>query len=359
MAGTRRKKANAFQRRHGVSASVRPTMVDVGRVAGVSPTTVSFVVNGRTDTGISPETQRRVLDAIELLGYRPNLAAQGLRTRRTRTIGFISDDVAVSPPAGRTISGVHDVAKKHGTVLLTVNTTHDPRARRRAFDDLLDRQVDAIVFAVVGTKRVSLPTTVDEVPTLLVNCYVAHDELPCILPDEAAGGSNAAESVLAHGHTRIAFITGWPGAWATAKRLKGCRAAMKRAGVAFDERLVRAGNFKADSGYELATALLSEPDRPTAIMCGNDRMALGVYLALKERGVRVPEDMSVVGYDDQEDLAPEIQPPLTTVHLPYYVMGNWAAEHLLHGSIDDLPPRTYADCPLVPRASVGPLPRGR
>jgi LacI family transcriptional regulator len=356
MTGRAPRKANAFQRRHGLGANVRPTMVDVGRVAGVSPTTVSFVVNGRADTGISPETQRRVLDAIELLGYRPNLAAQGLRTRRTRTIGFVSDEVAVSPPAGRTISGAHDVAKKHGTVLLTVNTTHDPRARRRAIDDLLDRQVDAIVFAVVGTKRVSLPRTVAEVPTLLVNCFVAHDDLPCILPDEAAGGRKAAEIVLAHGHTRIAFLTGFPGAWATGQRMKGCRAAMRRAGVPFDERLVRAGNFKADSGYELTTEMLRARTRPTAILCGNDRMALGAYLALKEHGVRVPDDMSVVGYDDQEDLAPEIEPPLTTVHLPYYVMGHWAAEQLLRGSIDDLPPRTYADCPPVLRASVGPPP---
>jgi LacI family transcriptional regulator len=350
------RKANAFQRRRGVAANVRPTMVDVGRVAGVSPTTVSFVVNGRADGGISPETQRRVLDAIELLGYRPNLAAQGLRTRRTRTIGFVSDEVAVSPPAGRTISGTHDVAKTHGTVLLTVNTTHDPRARRRAFDDLLDRQVDAIVFAVVGTKRVSLPRTLTEVPTVLVNCFVAHDELPCILPDEAAGGRKAAEVVLREGHTRLAFLIGVPGAWATAQRLKGCRAAMRRAGVVFDERFVRAGNFKADSGYELTNQLLRERDRPTAILCGNDRMALGAYLALKEQGVRVPEDVSVVGYDDQEDLAPEIQPPLTTVGIPYYAMGHWAAEQLLHGRIDELPPRTYADCPLVVRASVGPPP---
>jgi LacI family transcriptional regulator len=350
----RRRQATAFERRHGVVANVRPTMVDVGRVAGVSPTTVSFVVNGRTDTGISPETQRRVLDAIELLGYRPNLAAQGLRTRRTRAIGFVSDEVAVSPPAGRIISGAHDLASRHGTVLLTVNTTHDPRARRRALDDLLDRQIDGIVFALVGTKLVSLPKSASEVPFVLVNCFVARDALPCIVPGEAAGARRATEHVLSHGHRRIAFLCGATGAWATRQRLKGFRAALRQAGAPFDQRLVRPGNFKADSGHALTKALWGEGHRPTAILYGNDRMALGGYLALKELGVRIPEDVSVVGYDDQEDLAPEIHPPLTTVRLPYYSMGLWAADQLLHGRIGDLPPRTQADCPLVVRESVAP-----
>ena len=356
MTRSKRRAPLASNGRAQAATNVRPTMVDVGRIAGVSPTTVSFVVNGRTGAGISPETQQRVLDAIDLLGYRPNLAAQGLRTRRTRTIGFVSDEVAVSPPAGRTISGAHDFARKHDTVLLTVNTTRDPRARRRTIEDLLDRQVDAIIFAVVGTKRVSLPDAAHQIPTVLVNCFVANDAIPCILPDETSGGRQATEVVLAQGHRRIAFLTGYPGAWATRARLKGYRLALKRAGVALDDTLVRSGNFKADSGYELACGLLTVRERPTAILCGNDRMALGAYLALKEHGVRIPDDVSIVGYDDQEDLAPEVHPSLTTVHLPYYIMGNWAAEQILDHRVGELPSRTYAGCPVVARRSVGPPP---
>jgi LacI family transcriptional regulator len=128
------------------------------------------------------------------------------------------------------------------------------------------------------------------------------------------------------------------------------------AGVAYDERLVLAGDFRADSGHALTRQLLKRRRRPTAVLCGNDRMALGAFLALKEAGVRIPDDVSVVGYDDQEDLAPEIHPPLTTIRLPYYEMGRWAAEQLLAGSVESLPSRTYAACAPVTRASVGPPP---
>jgi LacI family transcriptional regulator len=331
-------------------------MADVARLAGVSPTAVSFVVNERADGSISPETQQRVLEAIDALGYRPNRAAQGLRTRRTRTIGFVTDEIAATRPAGQTIAGVHDVARRHGTLVLIVNATRDQRVLRREIEDLVDRQVDAIAFAVVGTRRATLPEAAQHVPTVLVNCFVANNTIPCVLPDEAAGGRAATELLLSEGHRRIAFLTGLPGAWATRQRLKGYRAALAVSGIQFDERLVLRGNFRADSGYDLTRRLLTRRRRPTALFCGNDRMALGAYLAIKEAGLRVPDDVSVVGYDDQEDIAPEIHPPLTTVQLPYYAMGRWAADQLLSGAVESLPPRTYAPCPPVKRGSVGPPP---
>jgi LacI family transcriptional regulator len=337
--------------------TARPTMADVARMAGVSSTAVSFVLNGRADGSVSPETRSRVLDAIEALGYRPNRAAQGLRTRKTRTIGFVTDEIAATRPAGRTIAGVHDVARRHGSLLLIVNATRDARVLRREIEDLIDRQVDAIAFAVVGTRRATLPEAAHHVPTVLVNCFAPRNVLPCILPNDADGGRAATELLLSEGHRDIAYLTGLPGAWATRQRLKGYRAALRRAGIDYDDRLVLTGNFGADSGYDLTRRLLARKRRPTAIFCGNDRMALGAYLALKEAGVRVPKDMSVVGYDDQEDLAPEVRPPLTTIRLPYYEMGRWAADQLLAGAVGHLPPRTYAECPPISRASVGPPPR--
>jgi LacI family transcriptional regulator len=317
---------------------------------------VSFVVNDRANGSVSPETQRRVLEAIERLGFRPNRAAQGLRTRTTRTIGFVTDEIAATRPAGRTIAGVHDLASRHGSRLLIVNATRDARVLRREIEDLIDRQVDAIVFAVVGTRRAELPDAADQVPAVMVNCFSARNARPCILPDEAEGGRTATNLLLARGHRRIAFVTGLPGAWATRQRLKGYRMALTAAGVDADDGLILEGNFRADSGYELARRLLRRRRRPTAIFCGNDRMALGAYLALKEAGLRIPQDVSVLGYDDQEDLAPEVHPALSTVRLPYYEMGRWAAEQLLIGSVADLPPRTYAACPAVIRSSVGAPP---
>ena len=329
-------------------------MADVGRVAGVSPTTVSFVLNERPGMRISAETQSRVLNAVQQLGYRPNRAARVLRTKRTQTVGFVTDEVAVDPFAGRAILGVHDVAWQHGSLLLVANTTRDQRRLRASVEDLLDRQVDAIVFAVVGTRRVVLPEAIGTVPTVLVNCFVAGDTLPCVLPDEEAGGQDAAELLLTAGHRRIGYVTGLPSSWATRRRLKGFRTALRRADVAYDERLVLPGDFHTDSGYQRTRELLAGALRPSGILYGNDRMALGGYLALAEAGLRVPQDVSVVGYDDQVDLAAKIHPPLSTVRLPYYEMGWWAAEQLLSGKVEHLAPRTHLPCPVRARASVGP-----
>jgi LacI family transcriptional regulator len=329
-------------------------MADVGRLAGVSPTTVSFVINNRTDSGISPATRKLVLEAVELLGYRPNRAAQGLRRRRTQTIGLITDQAAVSPHAGRTIAGAHDVAWKHGSLLLVANTNKDPKVVRATVHELLDRQVDAIAFAAEGTRRVTPPEAARQVPTVLVNCFTAGNTLPCVLPDEAGGGRAATELLLAAGHRRIAYITGMRGAWATRGRLRGYVAALADAGIARDDGLVLVGNFRTDSGYERTRELLARRVRPTAIFCGNDRMAMGAYQAVAEAGLRVPEDISIVGYDDQEDLAAELRPPLSTVRLPYYEMGRWAIEQIFAGTVATLPSRTYEPCPVVSRGSVGP-----
>jgi LacI family transcriptional regulator len=338
-----------------VAGRRRPTMADVGRLAGVSPTTVSFVINNRVNSGISPETRQLVLEAVELLGYRPNRAAQGLRTRRTHTIGLVTDRVGVTPHGGRTISGAHDVAQEHGSLLLIVNS--NPRVVIAAVDDLLDRQVDGIVFAAEGTKRMTPPEAARQVPSVLVNCFAPRNTVPCVLPDEKRGGREATELLIAAGHRTIAHITGARAAWATRERIKGYYAALADAGIPRDDQLVLTGHFRTDSGYELTRALLARRDLPTAIFCGNDRMAMGAYQAMAEAGLRVPEDMSIVGYDDQEDLAAELRPPLSTLRLPYYEMGRWALEQIFAGAVPTLPPRTYLPCPVVTRGSVA-YPRG-
>jgi LacI family transcriptional regulator len=336
------------------SGDPRPTAADVGRLAGVSPTTVSFVINDRQDQAISPATRQRVLEAIAQLGYRPNRAAQGLRTKRTATIGYITDEAAGDPFAGGAIAGAHDVARRHRSMLLVVHTNRDTRARSAAIEDLLDRQVDAILFAVVGTRRVTLPETIVKVPAVLVNCFTVQSSLvsllPTVLPDEEGGGYTAARALLDAGHRRIALLLGAPGAWATRARLRGIRRALVEAGVEPVE--LRNGNFRADSGYELTRQVLASSARPTALLCGNDRMAFGAYLALGQAGLRVPDDLSVIGYDDQDQLAADIQPALSTVRLPYYELGAWAAEQLFPNSPDPGLEPAYLPCPLINRASI-------
>jgi LacI family transcriptional regulator len=331
----------------------RPTMADVGRLAGVSATTVSFVVNRREDQSISAATRQRVMDAVATLDYRPNRTALGLRTRRTATIGFVSDEIAVEPFAGATILGAQEVAWAHGSMVLVVNTTEDPSIMRDVIGELISRSVEAIILAVVGTRRITVPDVLKDVPAVLLNGYTTEGLPPCVLPDEVEGGRRAAEMLLSRGHRRIAYLAGHKGNWATEARLRGFRQALVQAGANPADQVVLHGNFRPDSGYDLTEELLARGAPPTAVMCGNDRMATGAYLALANAGLRIPDDVSVVGYDDQVQLGEFFRPPLSTVRLPYLEMGRWAAQQAISGNLGTLPARTYLTCPPIVRASVG------
>jgi len=341
----------------GPPGNRRPTMADVGQLAGVTATTVSFVLNENSGQTISPATRKRVMDAVAELDYRPNKQAQAMRTRKAGVIGFVTDEIAADPFAGATILGAHEIAWSHGTLLMVVNTTRQSRILREVIDDLVDRSVDAIIFGVVGTRRLNVPDALKGAPAILLNCWSVGDLYPSVLPDEVTGGRDAVQMPLEKGHRRIAFLTGPSNSWATRARLRGFRQGLAASGVGPDSAAVVEGDFRAGSGYELTRAVLKQPARrrPTAILCGNDRMAVGVYLALAEAGVRIPEDMSVVGYDDQTDVAADLRPALSTIRIPYYQMGRWAATHLVGDAARYRPPeRTYLPCPPVVRASVAP-----
>ena len=318
----------------------------------MSPATVSFVLNETAGQTISAETRQRVLSAVAELGYRPNRAAQGLRHGRTATIGFVSHDVDFGEFAAAAIKGAHEASISHGNLLLLVNTGGSNKQAERMISDLLDRQADALIFAAVGTRSVVLPDVARRVPVVLLNCFTAKDAAPAILPNEVEGGRAATQALLDLGHRDIAYLTGNPVQWATKARLRGFRTALRAAGLASHEPTVLPGNYHADSGYELTQQLMRGTTRPTAIMCGNDRMAVGALLALLEMGVRVPQDVSVMGYDDQFQLAAEIRPALSTVRLPYDAMGRMAAEQLAAGGLAAPTGRTLVPCPVVLRDST-------
>lgn len=332
----------------------RARRADVARLAGVSPATVSFVLNRTAGQTISDETRQRVLQAAAELDYRPNRAAQGLRQGRSATIGFVSHDIDFGVFAAAAIKGAHEASVRHGNLLVLVNTGGSNRQAAQLVGELLDRQADALIFAVAGTRSVTLPDDAARVPTVLLNCFVPGDPFPTILPDEVRGGREATQALLDLGHRDIAYLTGTASVWATKARLRGFREALRGAGLDPRRSTVLSGNYHADSGYELSRKLLQRSPRPTAIMCGNDRMAFGALLALLEAGVRVPEDISVMGYDDQFELAAEIHPALSTVRLPYDAMGRLAAEQLAAGGPALQGGRTVVHCPLVLRASTAP-----
>ncbi len=338
-------------------AKKRPSMQDVAHRAGVSRTTASFVINNVNGAGIPEETRQRVWDAVKELGYRPNAIARGLRSAKTSTIGFISDEVATSPFAGEIIRGAQDRAWEDEMLLLLVNTGGNQAMKRAAVETLLQRQVEGIVYATMYHREVHPPESVRHVPTVLLDCFVADASLPSVVPDEVDGGRRATELLLARGHRRIGFINNFDPVPATLARLEGYKQALAAQGLPFDDRLVVEGESLARGGHDCALELMQRPERPTAFFCFNDRMAMGAYDALRKLGLSIPNDVAVVGFDNQEIIAAQLYPALTTMELPHYQMGQWAIGELLrliaHGEPADAPPVQHQiACPLIERDSV-------
>ena len=313
-------------------------------------TTVSLVVNERPGTGLRPETQERVRLAIRELGYRPNPHARSLVFQSSKTIGFVGERLG-TPFSGGIISGAHDSARAAENLLLILDAEDDEEIAG-CIDELQNHRVDGIIVATEGTRLVRLPRQIHRLPTVLVNCVVQGDWVPSIVPDEEQGGRAAARLLLQAGHRDVCYLAGDPAAWATRRRVKGFRAAFAEAGISARRVPVRYGDYRSASGYTLCRQIMESARRPTAIFCGNDRMAFGAYAALSELGLAIPDDVSVVGYDDQEELADSLHPGLTTLHLPFYEMGVLAVKHLLAGTSDALPRESLIPCPPVVRDSV-------
>lgn len=336
----------------------RPTLKDVANAAGVSVTTVSYVINQQTggNIRISDETRDRVWRAVEDLDYRPNLAARHTRTGQSQLIGLISDEIASTPFAVNIIKGAQSEAWQHEKMLFVINTERDKHAEQQAITALLDRRVEGIIYATMYHRAVSPPDDIRKVPTVLLDCFCEDYSLPSITPDEVQGGQVATEVLLERGHRRIGFINidferHYP---AAAGRLAGYQQALEAYGVPFSDDLVRVGNTMADQGYAHARALMALLDPPTAIFCGTDRTAMGVYDALKEMGLRIPADVAVVGFDNQELIAAYLRPALSTMALPHYEMGRWAVQQLLeHPQVPpENPVQMKVICPYIERDSI-------
>lgn len=341
---------------------VRTTLRDVAERSGFSITTVSHVLNDVPGKRIPDSTRERVRTAAAELAYTPNRLAQGLRLQRSNTLGFVNDQIATSPHAGQTILGAQDAAAEHGSLLLMMTTGNDPDLESREIQALLDRQVDGIVYAAEYHRLLTPPEVLGAVPAVLLDARATTDGFSSVVPDEVGGAMTAVKELTDHGHHRIGFVHNIMDIPASRLRLEGFKKALKLARRPYHKALVVEDLSEAPGGFRAASVLLDRPaeTRPTAIFCFNDRMAMGAYQAAAEHGLRIPEDLSIVGFDDQEIISASLRPGLTTVALPHYQMGRWAVTTLLR-SIDadgKEPPRSEAlPCPLVRRASVGPPPR--
>lgn len=237
---------------------------------------------------------------------------------------------------------------------MIVNTGHNPEIEESAVEMMLGHRVEGIIYAAMFHRVVEPPANSREAPVVLLDCYSEDGSWASVVPDEVSGGHTATEVLLAKGHERVGFINLPPGVPAMIGRLEGYKQALEAHGVAFDASLVSYGDGTASCGYRYAVELLRASNPPTAIFCANDQMAMGAYEALKEFGLRIPDDVAVVGFDNQELIAAQLRPPLSTVALPHYEMGRWAVNYLIAqaGRRETRPVRHYPGCVYVERESV-------
>lgn len=316
------------------------TMADVARAAGVSQTTASLVLSGRArELRISRAVEQRVLDVAEELQYRRNVVSVGLRKGTTQTIGLLSDSVASAQLAGDVIKGVIEAARQRDVMLFIGETEGDVDLERGLLQAMHDRRVDGIILASAYPRAVKIPKGLTMGPAVLLNALPKQPSaLPRVVPDEVEAGRAAARVLLDAGHRDgIHLIGAGPGlrnvpagGVAALERLVGIREVLGEAGVKVSSgRLCR--EWRSEEGFAATRALL-EHQRPRALICFNDMLALGAYQALEDAGLKVPTDVSVVSFDDHP-IASWIRPKLTTVALPHYELGR-AAVDVLFGEID-------------------------
>ncbi|NNG40399.1 LacI family DNA-binding transcriptional regulator [Flexivirga sp. ID2601S] len=334
----------------GSDAGRPVTMRDVAAAAGVSVATVSHVVNDKPGARIGPETRRRVQAAVADLGYRPNAMAQNLVRGGSKFIGLVADAIATTPFAGQIIHGAQDEAWRHGYVLLVANTEGNDAAEKEALAMMLEHKVRGVIYSTWYHRRVELPPTLTESDHVLVNCFATDPGVRAVIPDEIGGGRTAAQLAIDAGHRRIGFVNTTTASPARDGRLIGYRDALKAAGLPVDERLIMDTRPDQEGGYAVVPALLERG--VTAVCCHNDRVAMGVYDGLRERGVGVPDDLAVIGFDNQEVIAAHLRPPLSTVALPHYELGAAGVRVLL--GLDDTAVTGIVSipCPPVRRASA-------
>lgn len=302
------------------------TIRDIARDAGVSTTTVSHVVNGTRI--VSAAVKARVDASIENLGYVPNAAARSLRRNRTWSIGVVVPNCS-NPFFAEMLAGVEDAAFAADISVILCNAHDDPQRQRRHLRLLTEKQVDAVLLLSVGEdERLAGQLLGLAVPHVVVDRDVAGLAVDSVRVDHAAGGRLAAVHLLDLGHRAIACITGPMALSSARQRHEGFVQEFERRGISLNDSMVCASDFTASGGYAAASRLLDSSNGPTAIFAANDLMAIGALRAVRECGLRLPDDLAVVGFDDIA-LASQSSPPLTTVAQPKAELGALAARVLI------------------------------
>jgi LacI family transcriptional regulator len=336
------------------SAPPRPTLRDVASAVGVDPSVVSRVLSGDPSLAVTPETRRRVVEAAQTLGYRPNMLARGLRLRRTWTLGFVLPDIN-NPVYAQIVDGAHARAEEKGYAL-AIGSPADGRSIDTTFVRLLaERRFDGLLVASghLDDWRVAA-TAAGPTPVVVVNRRVDGLEASIVV-DDRRGAKLATEHLLDLGHIFLAHLSGPPGIDPSLRRKAGFLDTVNRRGAPAPI-VCHADDFRVESGYAATLQLLDQSPRPTGLFAASVMPALGAIRAIRERRLGVPDDVSVVALHDFP-LADFVEPPLTTVAMPLNELGSRAIDLIL-SRIAGAPPRAeIVDVPprLVIRASTAPL----
>lgn len=344
----------ARRRRAGSRAApARSSIKEVAERAAVSVATVSRALN--SPDVVSADTLQRIRDAIRELDYTPNAQASSLRTSRSRLLIALVPDIA-NPFFSEIIRGIEQVAKEHRYSVLLGDTGYEEASEDAYAEMIASRQADGLITLVPRIPRVRID---GRLPVVNACEYVTDAAISKVHVDNVAAARNAVEYLVLLGHREIAFIRGREQSPITEDRERGYRAALRAAGIEPSEQLTAGGDFSVESGIRATELLFARKRGFTAIFCSNDEMALGAMNAAAACGVRVPDDLSIVGFDDIH-MARHFTPPLTTIVQPTREIGQEAARMLLEILDDpDTPPRTrILPTQLIVRGSTCPLVRG-
>lgn len=319
------------------------TIREIANMAGVSVTTVSQILNNK-GSRFSEATKKKVLEIVEEYQYKPDFFASNIITRHSKTIGMIVPDVT-DFFFSKVVEGVETYLNSLGYMILLCNSKHSVEKETQYVTELLHRSVDGIILAtpnVLPQDHVLKKQRQSAFPVVLIDRGINTREEGQLLVEEYVGASQAVEFLIAHGHRHIGMLKETQGYYQLTERLAAYRAVLEKHGIPINEDYIQSGELTLKGGYRAAKAVL-ENKEVTAIFCGNDEMAIGAYQAVYEKNLRIPEDISVIGFDGLE-ISEYLAPSLTTVYQPAFDIGYYAAKFLveaIHGDVKTIPNKTF------------------
>jgi len=330
-----------------------PKLSDIAEEVGVSNKTVSMTLRGLKCT--SPEKADLIHEVASRIGYIPNQLARNMRLQESQFIGLLADMVATTPHTVELIRGAQAEAIANNRHLLIGTLDNDPDAQREFMNMFVSHRAAGVIYATLYRQRIEHSPTNTPLKVVMANCGPTNLSGISVLPDDEGGGYLQGKKLCDLGHERIGVISLSNYAPATAHRMKGIRRALAEKKLVLDDNLVKEGvegpsETEKYLGFEVALEMLSQPDRPTAIICGNDRVAMLVYSAAARLGLMIPEDLSIIGFDNFDTISDGLRPRLTTVELPYFEMGRLAVQAILNESSVEFE-QNNVPCKLIDRES--------